>query len=159
LRTNFGTKFWADLNPAEFLWQLAVESPVRELIDGWCIRVGRMMSDAECKAAKCKAIAVADEAEDHPELAVWSRQIDLEAGWEFRAVTTFGITSAQSLYLDAILFEAAASLAQRLGSSTAASHRVLGESTLVEEDTGMTPPDWQELPLAVCGLERPVLCL
>jgi hypothetical protein len=29
----------------------------------------------------------------------------------------------------------------------------------VEEDAGMTPPDWQGLPLAVCGQERPVLGL
>lgn len=40
-----------------------------------------------------------------------------------------------------------------------ASHRVLSEGALAEEDAGMTPPDRQELPLAVCRLERPVLCL
>ena len=117
------------------------------------------MPHAECEVAEREALAVADEAEDHPELAVRSRQIDLEAGWEFRAVATFGIASAQSLDLDAVPLEPAASLAQRLGSITAASHRVLGESTLVKEDAGITPPDGQGLPLAVCGLKRPVLGL
>jgi hypothetical protein len=57
------------------------------------------------------------------------------------------------------LLELAPSLTQSLSAGATASHRVLGKSTLVEEDTGMTPPDRQGLPLAVCRLERPVLCL
>lgn len=66
---------------------------------------------------------------------------------------------AQSLDLDALSLKLTASLPQRLGSDAATSHRVLGEGALVEEDAGMTPPDGQKLPLAVCGLEWPVLCL
>lgn len=118
-----------------------------------------MMPNAECEITKREAVAVTDETEDHPELAVRSWQIDLEAGWEFRAVAAFGIAAAQGLDLDAISLELAANLAQGLGSGAAASHRVLGEGTLVEEDAGMPPPDGQGLPLAVCGLERPLLCL
>jgi hypothetical protein len=132
---------------------------VREFIDGWCIGVARVMPHAECEVAERKALAVADKAEDHPKLAVRRRQVNLEASWKFRAVPAFGIATAQGLDLDAVSFELTASLPQRLGSGAATSHRVLGESILVEEDAGMTPPDGQELPLAVCGLEWPVLGL
>lgn len=117
------------------------------------------MADAECEVADRKSLAVTDETEDHAELAVRGGQIDLEAGRKPRAVTAFGLAATQGLDLDAVSLELAASGAQRLGSSTAASHRVLGEGSLVEEDPSMAPPDGQELPLAVCGLERPVLCL
>ncbi len=141
------------------LWQLAVESPVGDLVDGQRVGITRVMPHAECEIAKRKTLAVADEAEDHAELAVWSRQVNLEAGRELRAIAAFGIAAAQGLDLEPVSLELTASLPQRLGSSTAASHRVLGESTLVEEDAGMIPPDRQELPLAVGGLERPVLCL
>jgi hypothetical protein len=136
-----------------------METPVRDLVDSLRVGVPRMMSDPECEVAEREAIAVADEAEDHLELAARSRYIDLEAGREFRAVATFGIAAAQSLDLDAISLEMAASLTQRLSASPAAAHRVLGESALIEEDAGMTPPDRQGLPLAVCGLKRPVRCL
>lgn len=67
--------------------------------------------------------------------------------------------SGAALDLDPVLLELTASLPQRLSSGAAASHRVLGERALVEDDAGMTAPDGQGLPLAVCGLERPVLCL
>lgn len=117
------------------------------------------MPDSECEVAERESVATADEAKDHPELAVRRRQIDLEAGGKLRAVPAFGIAAAQSLDLDAVPLEPAASFPQRLGSGTAASHRILGECALVEEDAGMTPPDGQGLSLAVCGLERPVLCL
>jgi hypothetical protein len=132
---------------------------MRDLVDGLRVGVARVMSNAECEVAERQTVAVTDEAEDHPELAVGSRQIDLEASWKLASVATFGIAAAQRLDLDAASLEPAASLAQRLGSGTAASHRVLGESVLVNEDAGMTPPDGQGLPLAVCGLKRPVLCL
>jgi hypothetical protein len=141
------------------LWQLAVESPVGDLVDGQRVGITRVMPHAESEVAKRKTLAVADKAEDHAELAVRSRQVGLEASRELRAVAAFGVAATQGLDLDALSLELAPSLPQRLGSSTAASHRVLGESTLVEEDAGMTPPDRQELPLAVGGLERPVLCL
>lgn len=117
------------------------------------------MPNAECEIAECKAPTVANEAEDHAELAVWRRQVDLEACWKLRTVAAFGIAAAQCLDLDPVLLKLAACVSQRLGSGAAASHRVLGESSLVEEDAGMTPPDGQGLPLAVCGLERPVLSL
>ena len=136
-----------------------MEPPMRDLVDAQRIGIARVMANAESEVAESEAVAFADEAKDHPELAVRSRQIDLEARWELRAIAAFGIAAAQRLDLNPALLELAASLAQRLSSSTAASHRVLGECTLVEEDTGMTPPNGQELPLAVCGLERPVLCL
>lgn len=132
---------------------------MRNLVDAQRIGIARVMAHAESEVTEREAVAFADEAEDHPELAVRSRQIDLEARWELRAIAAFGIAAAQRLDLNPALLELAASLAQRLSSSTAASHRVLGESALVEEDAGMTPPDGQELSLAVCGLERPVLCL
>jgi hypothetical protein len=130
-----------------------------DLVDGLRVGVARVMPDAECEVAERETLAVADEAEDHPELAVRSRQVDLEACWELRAVQAFRITTAQRLDLHTVSLEQAASLPQRLSSGPAASHRVLGEGALVEEDAGMTPPDGQELPLAVCGLERPVLGL
>lgn len=117
------------------------------------------MPYAECEVAEREALTISHEAENHPELAVRNRQIDLEAGGEPRAVATFGIAAAQRLDLDAISLELVASVPQRLGSGTAASHRVLGEGALIEEDAGMTPPDRQGLSLAVCRLERPVLCL
>jgi hypothetical protein len=160
--TQAGRNTPAQLQPplkSEALWQPTVKSPVGDLIDGLRMGVAGVVTDPEREVAEREAVTVADETEDHPELAVRSRQVDLEARWEFRAVTSFGITSAQSLDLNAILLESTASLAQRLGSSASASHRVLGESPLVEEDAGITPPDGQGLPLAVCGLERPVLCL
>lgn len=117
------------------------------------------MPDAECEIAEREAFAVADEAEDHSELAVRGRQIDLEAGRELRAIAAFGIAAAQSPDLDSVSLELIASLPQGLGTGPTASHRVLGEGALVEEDAGVTPPARQGLPLAVCGLERPVLCL
>lgn len=132
---------------------------MRNLVDGLRAGVARVMPDAKCEIAEREALAVADETEDHSELAARGGQVDLEAGREFRAVATLGIASAQSPDLDAILLEPTASFAERLGPGTTTSHRVLGESALVEEDAGMTPPDGQGLPLAVCGLKRPVLCL
>src|SRR3954452_10900204 len=141
------------------LWQLAVETPVRDLVDRLRVGVARVMPDAESEIAKRKTFAISDESEDHPELAVRRGQVDLKAGRKLRPVPPFGIAAAQSLDLDAISLELTASLPQRLSSGAAASHRVLGEGALVEEDAGMTPPDGQELPLAVCGLEWPVLDL
>lgn len=117
------------------------------------------MSDAEREVAEREPFVAADEPEDHAELAAWGRQVDLEASRKPRAVAAFGIAAAQCLDLDAVSLEMVAGLSQRLGSSATASHRVLGEGTLVEEDAGMTPPDGQELPLAVCGLKWPVLGL
>jgi hypothetical protein len=117
------------------------------------------MPNAESEIAKRKTVAISDESEDHPELAAGRGQVDLEAGWKLRAVPAFGIAAAQSLDLDPVSLELTATLPQRLSSRAAASHRVLGEGALIEEDAGMTPPDGQELPLAVCGLERPLLGL
>lgn len=132
---------------------------MRDLVDGLRIGVARVMPDAEYEIAKRQTFAMADESEDHPELAVRRGQVNLEAGRKLRAVPPFGIAAAQSLDLDALSLELTASLPQRLSSGAATSHRVLGKSTLVEEDAGITPPDGQGLPLAVCGLERPVLGL
>lgn len=132
---------------------------MRNLVDGLRVGVARVMANAEGEVAKRESFALADESEDHSELAVRSRQIDLEAGWELRAVASFGIAAAQRLDLDTLLLELAPSLPQRVGSGAATSHRVLGKSTLVKEDAGMAPPDGQGLPLAVCGLKRPVRCL
>jgi hypothetical protein len=117
------------------------------------------MPNAESEIAKSKTFAISDEAEDHPELTVRRGEVDLEAGRKHRAVPPFGIAATESLDLDALPLELTASLPQRLSSGAATSHRVLGEGTLIEEDAGMTPPDGQDLPLAVCGLDRPVLCL
>jgi hypothetical protein len=117
------------------------------------------MPDTEGEAAEREAIGIADEAKDHAELAVGLWQINLEAGGELRAVPSFCIAAAQGLDFDAFPLELAPSLAQRLGARAAAPHRVLGERALVEEDAGIPPPDGQGLPLAVCGLERPVLGL
>jgi hypothetical protein len=136
-----------------------VESPVGDLVDGLRVGVARLMPDAKCEVPKRETFAVTNEAKDHPELAVWGRQIGLKAGWEPCAIATFGIAAAQDLDLYAFTLEPVASFPQRLGSGTTASHRVLGKGTLVEEDAGMTPPDGQGLPLAVGGLGRPVLSL
>lgn len=118
-----------------------------------------MVSDTESEIAKGEAFAVANEAQDHAELAIRRWQIDLEASRELRAVASFGIAAAKGLYLDTLPLEPAASLAKRLRPRATASHRVLGEGALIQEDTGMTPPDGQGLPLAVCRLEWPVLGL
>jgi hypothetical protein len=130
-----------------------------DLVDGRRIRVARVVPDAEGEIAKGEALTVSNEAHDHAELATRRWQVDLEASRELRAVASFGIAAAKGLDLDAFPLELTASLAKRLGPRATASHRVLGECALVEEDTGMTPPDGQGLPLAVCGLERPVLGL
>jgi len=136
-----------------------MKAAIRDLVDGWGVGVTRMMSDAEGEIAKCKAIGIADEAKDHAELAGGRRQIDLETGGKFRAIPPFGIATTQSRDRDAFALELSPSLAQRIRPRTTAAHRVLGESALAEEDTGMPPPDGQGLPLAVCRLERPVLGL
>lgn len=132
---------------------------MRDLIDALRVGVARVMPDTEGEVAERKALVVTDEAKDHAELAVRGWQVDLEASRELRPVATFRIAAAQRLDLDAIPLELTASLAQRLGPGTATSHRVLGESALVEDDAGVTPPDGQGLSLAVGGLERPVLGL
>lgn len=67
------------------------------------------MPHAECEVAECEAFAVADEAEDHPELAIRGRQVDLEAGRELCAIATVGIAATQSFDLDAVSLELAAS--------------------------------------------------
>lgn len=118
-----------------------------------------MVSDTESEIAKGEALAVANEAQDHAELAIRRWQIDLEASRELRAIASFGIAAAKGLDLDTLPLELAASLAKRLGARATASHRVLGEGALVEEDAGIPPPDGQGLPLAVCGLKWPVLGL
>lgn len=129
-------------------------------VDTRCVGVSGVVADAEGEVAKSQAaLAVTDEAEDHAELAVRWRQVDLEAGWELCAVAAFGVAAPQPLDFDAFALKLAARIAKRFGSGTTASHRVLGEGTLVEEDAGMTPPDEQGLPLAVCRQERPVLGL
>ncbi len=118
-----------------------------------------MVSDTESEIAKGEALAVPNEAQDHAELAIRRWQIDLEASRELRAVASFGIAAAKGLDLDTLPLELAASPAKRLRPRATASHRVLGEGALVKEDAGIPPPDGQGLPLAVCGLERPVLGL
>lgn len=118
-----------------------------------------MVPDTESEIAKGETLAVANEAQDHAELAVRRWQVDLEAGWELRAVASFGIAATKGLNLDTLPRELIASLAKRLGGRATASHRVLGEGALVKEDAGIPPPDGQGLPLAVCGLKRPVLGL
>lgn len=118
-----------------------------------------MMSDAEGEIAKRKAVGIADEAKDHAELAGGRRQIDLETGGKFRAIPPFGIATTQVRDRDAFPLELIPSLAQHIRSCTTTAHRVLSESTLAKQDTGMPPPDGQGLPLAVCRLERPVLGL
>lgn len=140
------------------LW-LTVESPVGDLVDGWRVRVARVMPDAEGEIAKGEAFAVANEAQDHAELAIRRWQIDLEASRELRAVASFGIAAAKGLDFDTLPLELVASLAKRLSARATTSHRVLGKGALVKEDAGIPPPDGQGLPLAVCGLERPVLGL
>lgn len=85
---------------------------MRQLVDGWCIGVAGVMPYAKCEVAEREALAAADEAEDHSELAIRSRQIDLEAGWELRAVAALGIAAPQRLDLDPVLLELAASLPQ-----------------------------------------------
>ena len=132
---------------------------MRNLVDGLRFGVARVMPNAESEIAKRKTFAIPDEPENHPELAIGRGQVDLETGRKFGPVAPFDIAAAQSFDLDALSLELTAGLPQRLGSGAAASHRVLGESGLVNEDAGMTPPDGQGLPLAVCGLERPVLGL
>lgn len=117
------------------------------------------MTDTESEIAKGEAFAVANEAQDHAELAIRRWQVDLEASRELRAVASFGIAAAKDLDLDTLLLKLVASLAKRLSARATTSHRVLGEGALVKEDAGMTPPDGQGLPLAVCGLEWPVLGL
>lgn len=118
-----------------------------------------MVPDAEGEITEGETLAVANEAQDHAELAIRRWQVDLEASRELRAVASFGIAAAKGLDLDALPLERTASLTKRLRSRATASHRVLGEGALIEEDAGMTPPDGQGLPLAVCGPERPVLGL
>jgi hypothetical protein len=136
-----------------------VESPVGDFVDGWRVRVARVVSDTESEIAKGEALAVANEAQDHAELAIRRWQIDLEASRELRPVASFGIAAAKGLDLDTLPLELVASLAKRLSACATTSHRVLGEGALVKEDAGIPPPDGQGLPLAVCGLERPVLGL
>lgn len=136
-----------------------MQPPIGDLVDGRRVRVARLVPDAEREIAKGEALTVANEAQDHAELAIRRRQIDLEASRELRAVASFGIAAAKGLDLDTLPLELAASPAKRLRPRATASHRVLGEGALIEEDAGMTPPDGQELPLAVCGLEWPVLGL
>lgn len=115
LGTNFGTKFFGDdLGRNRPLWQLAVETPMRNPVDGRRIGVARVMPDAESEIAKRKTFAISDESEDHPELAVGRGQVNLEAGRKLRAVSPFGIAAAQSLDLDALSLELTASLPQRL---------------------------------------------
>lgn len=136
-----------------------MKAPMGNLVDGLRVRVARMVANAECEIAKRESFAIADEAEDHAELAVGWRQIGLEAGRQLRAVAIFGIAGPKGLDLCAVALEPPACLTEHLGSRAAAPHRVLGEGTLAEEDAGMTSPDRQVLPLAVCGQERPVLYL
>lgn len=118
-----------------------------------------MVSDTESEIAKGETLTVANEAQHHAKLAIRRWQIDLEASRELRAVASFGIAAAKGLDLDTLPLELDASLTKRLGARATASHRVLGEGALVKEDAGIPPPDGQGLPLAVCGLKRPVLGL
>lgn len=142
LPTRYGTVLIAN-EEENLLWQLAVESPMRDLIGGLRVGVAGVMPDAKCEIAKRNAFAVTDKAQNHAELAARGRQVDLEAGRELRAVAAFRIATAKLLDLYTVSLEPAASLPQRLGPGTTASHRVLGEGALVEEDAGMTPPDGQ----------------
>lgn len=132
---------------------------VCDLVDARRVRVAGVMPDAEGEIAKREAVLFADEAKDHAELAVRSWQVDLEADRKPRAVGVFRVAAAQGFDLNPDSFVIAPRVAKRLGARTAASHRVLGEGTLVKEDAGITPPDGQGLPLAVCGQKRPVLGL
>ena len=118
-----------------------------------------MMPDTKREVAECEAIGITDEAKDHAELAVGRRQIDLEASGQLRPVTAFGIAAAQDFDLDTVLLKLAPCLPQCLCARATASHRVLAELALAEENAGIAPPGGQGLPLAVGGLERPVLSL
>jgi hypothetical protein len=87
-----------------------METPVRNLVDGLRVGVARVMPNAESEIAKRKSFAISDKSEDHPKLADWRGQVDLEAGWKLRAVPPFIIAAAQSLDLDALSLELTASL-------------------------------------------------
>ena len=132
---------------------------MRHVVDVWRVRVAGVMPDAEGEVTERHAFAVADEAEDHAELAVGRREIQLEASGELGPLAVFEVAAPQGLDLNAFALKLAASVAERLGPRAAASHRVLGEGALVKEDADMTPPDRQELSLAVYRQERPVLGL
>lgn len=82
-----------------------------DVVDGRRVGVARVMADAEGEVAEGKALTVTDEAQNHAELAVRCRQIDLDAGRELDAIAAFGIAAAKGLDLDAIPLELAASLA------------------------------------------------
>lgn len=110
-------------------------------VDGLRVGGARVMPNSEREVAEREPFAVADETEDHAELAVRVREIDLETGGKTRAVAPLGLAAAQDLELDAVSLELATRAAQRLSSRAATSHRVLGEGALVEEDASMAPPD------------------
>ena len=90
-----------------------------DVVDGRRVRVSGVVPDAEGEIAEGESLVVADEAQDHAELAVGRWQVDLEAGRELRSVAAFGIATAKGLDLDAFSLEPAASLAQRLCACTA----------------------------------------
>lgn len=83
--------------PQDYAEGLAVEPPVCDLVDRFRVGVARVVSHTESEVAERYALASADEAENHSELAVRSGQIDLEAGRELRAVAAFRFAAAQSL--------------------------------------------------------------
>jgi hypothetical protein len=68
LGTNFGTNLRAIQVEDRLLWQVAVEPSMGNLVDSLRVGVARVMSDAECEKAESEPLAVADEAEDIPNL-------------------------------------------------------------------------------------------
>jgi hypothetical protein len=130
-----------------------------DFVDRRCLRVPRMMSNAESEITKREPIGVTDKAKDHAELAIGRWQIDLQTAGQPGAVAAFGIATAKCPDLEALSLESTSSLPQRTSACATAPHRVLGERALVEENTGIAPPNGQELPLAVGGLKWPVLGL
>jgi hypothetical protein len=82
-----------------------VKPPVSDVVDGRPVGVAGVVPDAEGEVAECKALVVMDEAKDHAELAIWRRQVGLEAGGQPRAVAVLGIAGAQSLDLCALALE------------------------------------------------------
>jgi hypothetical protein len=112
-----------------------------------------MMADSEGGVNESQLAVAALDAEDHAELPVRGRQVDLDAMRELGSVGAFLVAGEKNAHRHPVLFVLAPGCASDVLSSIAGSLQILGEGRIVEQRGRMTSPlvaHW--LPLAVGGL-------
>lgn len=105
---------------------------VGDLVDGGGVRVARMVADAKGGVGEERPSLAALNAEDHAELAVWVRQVDLDAMRELCPVDAFVVAREKMIDGHAVLLVLISGGSRDLAASIAGTVQVLGEGGIIK---------------------------